>query len=124
MKSMSQTTEQMADLAVSTAQMARTSLMELGAQIAGLANHVSGRREPNRLRSVLWFAGGAALAGGVVLLFASPRRELRRRVGRLFSGAEDKLDAQGRDGAAEDNMANEGGGSSPHSEKRHLDAAQ
>jgi len=123
MKSMSKTTEQMADLAVRTALTARTSLMELGAQMAGLANHVAGRRESNRLRSVLWFAGGAAVAGGVVLLFASPGRELRRRIGSLFGGAEDKLDAQGRDRAAEDNMANEGGGSGPHSEKHHLDGA-
>jgi hypothetical protein len=123
MKSMSKTTEQMTDLAMRTALTARTSLMELGAQMAALANHVGGRREPNRLRSVLWVAGGAAVAGGVVLLFASPGRELRRRIGRLFSGAEDKINAQGRDGGAEDNMANEGGGSRPHPDKHHLDGA-
>jgi hypothetical protein len=123
MKSMSKTTEQVADLAVRTALTARTSLMDLGAQMAGLANHVAGRREPSRLRSVLWFAGGAALTGGVVLLFASPGRELRRRIGRLFGSAGDKLDAQGHDTAAEDNMANEGGGSRPHSDKHHLEGA-
>jgi hypothetical protein len=123
MKSMSKTTEQMADLAMRTALTARTSLTDLGAQMATLANHVAGRRKPNRVRAVLWFAGGAALAGGVVLLFASPGRGLRRRIGRLFSGAEGKLDAQRRDRAAEDNMANEGGGSGPHSEKHQLDGA-
>jgi hypothetical protein len=122
MKSMSQTTEQMADLAVRTALTARNSIMDLGTQMAGLASHLGGRRKPDRLRSVLWFAGGAALAGGVVLLFASPGRKLlRRRIGRLFSGAQDKLDAPGRDGHVEHPIANEGGGSKPRSGAHHLD---
>jgi hypothetical protein len=123
MKTMSKTTEQMADLATRTALTARNSIMDLGTQMAGLASHVGGRRESGRLRSVLWFTGGAALAGGVVLLFASPGRELRRRIGRLFSGAQHKPDAPGRDGHAEDNMANEGGGSRPHSGEHLVDGA-
>jgi hypothetical protein len=123
MNSMSKTSEQMTDLAIRTALTARNSIMDLGTQMAGLANHVGRRRESGRLRSVLWLAGGAVVAGGLVLLFASPGRELRRRIGKLFSGAQDKLDAAGRDGHAEDNMANEGGGSKPRSAEHLVDGA-
>jgi hypothetical protein len=121
MKSISKTTDQMADLAMRTALTARHSIMDLGTQMAGLASHVGGRRKPRRLRSVLWLAGGAAFAGGVVLLFAPPGRKLRKRIGKLFSP--DKLDALGHDGHAEDNMANEGGGSKPRSAEHHVDGA-
>ncbi len=123
MKSMSKTTEQMADLAMRTALTARNSIMDLGTQMAGLASHVGGRRESGRLRSVLWLAGGAVVAGGIVLLFASPGRELRKRIGKLFSGAEDKPDARRRDGHGEDNMTNEGGGSQPRSVEHRWDGA-
>jgi hypothetical protein len=115
MNAMSKTTEQVTDLAMRTALTARNSIMDLGTQMAGLASHVGGRRGSGRLRSVLWFAGGAAIVGGMVLLFASPGRELRRRIGKLFTGAQDKVDAPGRDQHAEDNLANEGGGAKPRS---------
>jgi hypothetical protein len=123
MNSMSKTTEQMADLATRTALMARNSIMDLGTQMAGLASHVGRRRESERLRSILWFAGGAVVIGGVVLLFASPGRELRRQIGKLFSGAKDKVNAPGRDRHAEDNMANEGGGAKPRSAEHLVDGA-
>jgi hypothetical protein len=123
MKSMSKSTEQMADVARRTALTARNSLVDLGAQIAALANHVAGRREPDRLRLVLWIAGVAALAGGTVFLFAPPGRELRKWIGKLYSGAEDKIDARRPGWDAGDNMANEGGGSRPRSAEHPLDGA-
>jgi hypothetical protein len=92
---------------------ARKSMMDLAARMAALANRAGRRRESERLRSFFWFAGSAALAGGVVLLFASPGRELRRRIGTLFGGGQDKIDALDRDRHARDDMANEGGGSQP-----------
>jgi hypothetical protein len=122
MKTTSKAPEQIADLAMRAALTARNSIMDLGTQMAGLASHVGGRREPRHLRSVLWFAGGAVLAGGVVLLFASPGRELRKRIGRLFRGTQHEVAAPGRDEHAEDNMANEGGGSRPHSGEHHVGA--
>src|SRR5580658_3602977 len=104
-----------------TALTARNSIMDLGTQMAGLASHVGRRRGSGRLRSVLWFAGGAAIVGGMVLLFASPGRELRRRIGKLFTGAQDKFDAPGRDEHAEANMASEGGGAKPRSGEHLVD---
>jgi len=123
MKPTSKATEQIADLAIRTALTARNSIMDLGTQMAELASHVGGRREPRRLRSVLWFGGGAILAGGVVLLFTPPGRELRKRIGRLFGGPQREVVAPGRDQHAEENMANEGGGSRPRSGEHHVDGA-
>jgi hypothetical protein len=123
MRSLSKTAEELADLAIDTAVTASGSLKDLGTQMARLAMHLGGRREPNRLRSALWLAGGtAALAGGVVFLFTAPGRELRRQIESLFRSAESKV-AGGNDRDGEDNMANEGGGSRPRSEEHHLDGA-
>ncbi len=123
MKSISKSTEQMSDLVTRAALTARNSIMDLGTQVADLASHVGRRRESERLRAVLWLAGGAAVVGGLVLLFASPGRELRKRIGKLFSSAQEKADSTTRDRHAEDSMANEGGGSKPRSAEHLVDGA-
>jgi len=100
MRSMSTTVEQLADRATSSAITARASLMDLGSQVAGIANQLAGPCEPNPVRSVLWFAGTLTMAGGVVLVFASPGQELRRRIAGLFSGPEERIGTGDRRGGA------------------------
>jgi len=112
MKSTSKAVAQLAELTASRAVAASGSLKAVGIQMVRLAKDLGGRREPHRVRTVLWFAGGAVLVGGVILLFASPGREIRKRIGALFNRDEDTRGL--RD--AEDTMANEGGGSRPRSE--------
>lgn len=71
-----------------------------------------GRRRQQRGSSpVLWFAVGAAVAGGAVLLLAPRGADLRARIGSLMNGAKDRLAHQDRQAA--DDMMNEGGGSIP-----------
>jgi hypothetical protein len=121
MRAVSTTVEQLADLATSSASTAHASLKDLGTQIARIANQLAGRHESNRLRSVLWFAGTLTLAGGVVLVFASPGRELRKRIAGLFSSPEESIGTGDR--AGEEDMASEGRHPKPRHEARHLEGA-
>jgi hypothetical protein len=133
MSSISTTADRAADIAKNAAFAARDSLTELGSHIVRLANNLRecesgllfanlGRhRETSRLPSVLWFAAGAAVVGGVALFLGSPGRKLRVRIGNLVHRSEDK--SASREQAAEDNMANEGGPSRPRAEEHGREAS-
>ena len=104
MSSISTTTEHMADRAKSAARMARGSLVELGTQMLRLMNDLreresygsllrglGRRRAPSPLSSVLWFAAGAAAAGGAAVFFGPQGRPLRERIGTVVSSAQNHV---------------------------------
>jgi hypothetical protein len=127
MSSISATADHVAGGAKHAALAARVSLIELGSQALRFVNnmrerepngllfaHLGRRREPSRITPVLWFAAGAAAAGGVALLLGSRGKGIQGRPGRIVGAAEEKIAS--RDRAAEDAMTNEGGTSMPQSE--------
>jgi hypothetical protein len=110
MSSISTTTEHMADRAKSAARMARGSLVELGTQVLRLMNDLreresyglllrglGRRRAPSPLSSVLWFAAGAAAAGGAAVFFGPQGRPLRERIGTAVSSAQNHVTSYLRD---------------------------
>jgi|HubBroStandDraft_1064217.scaffolds.fasta_scaffold148465_1 hypothetical protein len=128
MSSISKTADHVADQAKSATLAARASLVELGSQALRLVNnirerelnglslrHLGRRRDNHHVSAALWFAAGAAVAGGA-FLFLSPRgAALRSRIGTLIS----KEVGTPRDLHGEANMANEGGGSMPLADDDH-----
>lgn len=125
MSSISKTADNVAEHARSAALVARASLVELGSQAlrlfnnirereangALLASHLGRRREPHIFSPILWFATGAAVAGGALFLLAPRGADLRARVGSLMNTAKDAIGQRERQ--AVNDMMNEGGGSTP-----------
>jgi hypothetical protein len=128
MSSFSKTADHVTDQAKSATLAARASLIELGSQALRLVNnvreresnrlflgHLGRRRDNHRVSAALWFAAGAAVAGGAFLLLAPRGAALRSRIGTLIS----KEVGLPRDLHGEANMANEGGGSMPRADDEH-----
>jgi len=123
MSSISKTADHVAEQAKSATLMAGASLVDFGAQALRLFNNIRereplahwGRRRQHRGPSpVLWFAAGAAVAGGALFLLAPRGADLRARIGSLLNGAKDRIARQDRQAA--DDMINEGGGSIPRTD--------
>jgi hypothetical protein len=129
MSSISKTADHFTEQAKAATVMARASLLDLGSQALRLFNnirereshglflaHLGRRPQPNRLAPALWFAAGAAVAGGAFLLLAPRGAELRGRLGSLMNGAKQAASGSAHEDQGASNMTNEGGGSTPRQE--------